>query len=176
MYPYLVPDGRGSILSATSDGFQTSTGECSGAGRQKVSAALCRLKFPMQEPGFFAYQSHEEVVFHNAGHKVLWSSKLQVSNVGRYVTAEGEQLPFAKLGYGKESELKIFSREGKLHKTVKIPEWASEVDGVAWPAPVIFSSDTAAGLVFLIRTEMKYSDTLYRAHHLIPTTARTGLR
>jgi hypothetical protein len=133
MYPYLVPDGKGSILVSTSDGVSDMHGRLLWRWKADSFSRVVPIRFSDPQPSFFAYRHTEQVVLHNAAGKALWSNKLQVSDVGRYVTREGEELPFAVLGYGKTSELKIFKQDGKEQKTVKLPEWAANVDAIAWP-------------------------------------------
>jgi len=134
MYPYLVPDGKGSILVSTSNGVSDSHGRLLWVWKASGFSRVVPIRFSAPEPNFLTYQNTDHVVLHNAAGKILWSNKLPVSDIGRYETPEGEQLPFAIIGYGKSSELKIFNQEGKLYNTIKLPEWASHVEAVAWPS------------------------------------------
>ncbi|MCX5846156.1 MAG: hypothetical protein NTW12_07335 [Deltaproteobacteria bacterium] len=134
MYPYLVPDGKGSILVSTSNGVSDIHGRLLWVWKASGFSRVVPIRFSAPEPNFFTYQNTDHVVLHNAAGKILWNNKLPVSDIGRYETPEGEQLPFAIIGYEKSSELKIFNQEGKLHKTIKLPEWASHVEAVAWPS------------------------------------------
>lgn len=134
MYPYLVPDGKGSILVSTSDGVSDINGHLIWAWKASGFSRVVPVQFSGTQPSFFAYQNTEYVVLHNADGQVLWSNNLPVSDIGSYITQEGEQLPFAITGYRESRELKIYNQEGQLHKTIKLPEWASNVEEVAWPS------------------------------------------
>jgi len=133
MYPYLVPDGKGSLLVASSDGVADSRGHLLWALKASGFTRLVPIQVPAKGPTFFAYHHNDRIDRHDIDGKVLWSVKLGVSNVGTYVTPDGERLPFALTGNGKSQELKLYDLDGKLRGTIRLPEWASNVEEIAWP-------------------------------------------
>lgn len=133
MYPYLVADRKGSLLVTSSDGLSDSRGHLLWALKASGFTRLVPIQHPDHKPTFFSYHNSERIDRHNTDGTVLWSVRLNVSTVGSYVTPDGEQLPFALTDYGKSSELKLYDLDGKLRKTIGLPEWASEVATIAWP-------------------------------------------
>ncbi len=133
MYPYLVPDGKGSVLVATSDGLADSRGHLLWRLKATGFTRLVPLQTSTNTPLFFAYHNNERMDCHDIAGKVLWSVKLGVSDVSTYVTSDGERLPVAQTGYAKAQEINLYELNGKNRKTIKIPEWGSYVEDVAWP-------------------------------------------
>ena len=149
MYPYLVPDGRGSLVVASSDGVSDSRGHLRWALKASGFTRLVPIQVDAQEPTFFAYHNSDRIERYDIDGKVLWSVKLCVSDVGTYVTPEGERLPFALTGYGTSRELKLYDLEGKLQRTIQLPAWASSVEEIAWPARghLLVGSGSCIGVV-----------------------------
>ncbi len=135
MYPYLVPNGKGSLLVASSDGVADSRGHLLWALKASGFTRLVPIQLSAPGPTFLAYHNNERVDLHNTDGKVLWSVKLAVSNIGAYVAQDGERLPFAITAYGKSREFKLYDLSGNLRRTIPLPEWASSVEAVAWPKP-----------------------------------------
>jgi outer membrane protein assembly factor BamB len=133
MYPYLVPDGTGNLLVVSSDGVADSRGHLLWQLRANGFARLVPIQTPTGTPAFFAY-INDRMDCHDIDGKVLWSAKLGVSGVSTYVTSDGERLPVAQTGYAKSQEINLYGLDGKLRKTIKIPEWGSYVEEVAWPS------------------------------------------
>jgi hypothetical protein len=133
MYPYLVPDGKGNRFVTSSDGLSDRSGHLLWTLKASGFTRLVPVQLSDQTPTFFSYQNSERIDRHDIDGKVLWSVNLNVSDVGVYVTPEGKELPFALTCYGKSRELKLYDLDGKLQKTIALPEWASEVASVAWP-------------------------------------------
>ena len=133
MYPYLVPDGKGSVLVASSDGLADIRGHSLWRLKATGFTRLVPIQTSNNPPKFFAYHNDERMDCHDIDGKVLWSAKLGVSNVSTYVTPEGERLPVAQTGYGKSQEINLYNLDGKLQKTIKTPEWGSYIEEVPWP-------------------------------------------
>ena len=133
MYPYLIPDGKGNLFVTSSDGLADHRGHLLWALKASGFTRLVPIQLPDKRPTFFSYQNSERIDRHDIDGKVLWSVKLGVSDIGVYVTPDGKELPFALAGYGNSSALKLYDLDGKLRKTITLPEWASEVSAIAWP-------------------------------------------
>lgn len=135
MYPYLVPDGKGGLLVATSDGLSDSRGRLLWATKATGFSRLVPIDISPGNLTFLAYHNNERIDLHNVEGKVLWSVKLPVETVGVYVSAERNRLPFAISRHGKSRQLQLYDSTGKLTRTMPLPEWASSVESIAWPKP-----------------------------------------
>lgn len=133
MYPYLASDGKGSILVSTSDGVSDINGHLIWVWNARGFSRVVPIQASTPEPAFFVYEHVDHVALHNAAGKMLWKNDLPVLDIGLYETPEGEQFPFAVTEDRKSCMLKIFNQEGTLNKNLKLPEWASNVETVAWP-------------------------------------------
>jgi len=134
MYPYLIPDGKGSVLVASSDGVSDSRGHLLWKLKASGFARLVPILTPAGTPTFFAFHNSESIDRHDTEGKVLWSVKLATSGISTYVTPDGERLPVAQTGYTNRQELRIYDLEGTLRKSIKLPAWGSYVEEVAWPS------------------------------------------
>ena len=134
MYPYLVPDGKGAILVSTSDGVSDKNGHLLWQWKASGFSRVVPIQSLSAQPNFLVYQNTDYIALHNTDGKLLWRNNILVSDIGRYNTPEGEQLPFAITGYGESRVLNIYNQEGKLHETIKLPGWAHNVEEVAWPS------------------------------------------
>jgi hypothetical protein len=135
MYPYLVPDGKGSFYVATSDGLSDSHGNLLWATKASGFTRTTPITDSQGNLTFISYQQNDRIDLHNVAGGILWSVKLPVETVGIYVAADGARLPFAITGYGKSRQLQVYDLAGKLKKSVALPEWAMNVQSIAWPAP-----------------------------------------
>lgn len=135
MYPYLVPDGKGSFFVATSDGLSDSHGRLLWATKARGFSRTTPIQASHGGLTFLAYHNNDRIDLHNVDGKVLWSVKLPVETVGVYVTADDVKLPFAITGYRSSRQLQVYDGAGKLAKTIPLPEWASNVQSIAWPKP-----------------------------------------
>lgn len=135
MYPYLVPDGKGGLLVATSDGLSDSRGRLLWATKARGFSRLVPIDISSGNLTFLAYHNNDRIDLHNVDGKVLWSVKLPVETVGVYVSAERNRLPFAITGHGKSRQLQLYDDTGKLTRTIPLPEWASSIESIAWPKP-----------------------------------------
>lgn len=133
MYPYLVPDGKGSVLVASSDGVADYRGHFLWKLNVSGFTRLVPVQTQSGRPTFFSYHNSESIDRHDIDGKVLWSAKIPTSGISTYVTPEGERLPAAEIGYNKSQELKLYDLNGKLQKTIKLPAWGSFEGEVAWP-------------------------------------------
>ncbi|NTV14647.1 MAG: hypothetical protein HGA96_12075 [Desulfobulbaceae bacterium] len=133
MYPYLIPDGKGSVLVASSDGVTDQRGHFLWKLKASGFTRLVPIQTPSGIPTFFSYHNSESIDRHGIDGKVLWSVKLPTSGIRTYVTPEGERLPAAETGYNKSQELRLYDLNGKPQKSIKLPEWGSFVEEVAWP-------------------------------------------
>lgn len=133
MYPYLIPDGKGGVLVASSDGVSDNRGHLLWKLKASGFTRLVPIQTPAGIPTFFAYHNSESMDRHDIDGKILWSVKLGTSGISTYVTPEGERLPAAQTGYTNTQELRLYDLEGKLRKSIKLPEWGSYVEEVAWP-------------------------------------------
>jgi hypothetical protein len=133
MYPYLVPDGKGHVLVTSSDGLSDRSGHLLWPLKASGFTRLLPIQLPDRTPTFFSYQNGERIDRHSMDGKVLWSVRVNVNDIGSYITPEGEELPFALTGYGEGRELAVYDLGGTLRKRVRLPEWASEVKAVGWP-------------------------------------------
>ena len=134
-HPYVVSDGKGGILISTSEGVSDVTGHLIWQWKADSVSRVVPIKFSDLKPKFFAYDMNDHVVLHDTDGKILWRKNLPASKIGSYETKEGEQLPFAVTDFQNTHELKIFSQDGKLQKTIILPSRVSDVKSVAWPEP-----------------------------------------
>jgi hypothetical protein len=135
MHPYLVPDGRGSFLVASSDGIADSRGHLLWVLKASGFTRLVPIQLSTPGPTFLAYHNNDRIDLHNTDGKVLWSVNIGVSDIGAYVTQEGQRLPFAITGFGKSRGLNLYDLNGNLQRKIPLPEWASNVEPIAWPRP-----------------------------------------
>ncbi len=135
MYPYLVPDGKGSLFVATSDGLSDSHGRLLWATKARGFSRITPIPDSQGAASFLAYHNNDRIDLHGIDGKVLWSVKLPVETVGVYVTFDGLRLPFAITGNRSSRRLHVYGVSGKLLKTIPLPEWASNVQAIAWPKP-----------------------------------------
>ena len=135
MYPYLVPDFKGSFLVATSDGLSDSSGRLLWENKATGFSRVVPVQTSPGNTGFFAYDNSERVDFHNVEGKVLWTAKLPVESVGAYDLTDQQQLPFAIVRKSRTREIQIFSGGGAVEKTIPLPDWASNVQSIDWPTP-----------------------------------------
>ena len=133
MYPYLIPDGKGSVLVASSDGVTDQRGHLLWKLNISGFTRLVPIQTSSGIPTFFSYHNSESFDRHDIDGKVIWSVKLPTSDISRYVTPEGERLPAAEIVYNKSKELRLYDLNGKLQKSIKLPAWSSFVEEVAWP-------------------------------------------
>lgn len=133
MHPDLVPDGRGSLLVVTSDGLSDSQGRLLWTTKARGFSRIAPIQNPQGAWTFLAYHNNDRIDLHNVDGKVLWSVKLPVETVGVYVTPDGARLPFAITGHRSSRRLQLYDSTGKLAKTIPLPEWASNVQAIAWP-------------------------------------------
>lgn len=121
------------IQIASSDGLSDKSGHLIWPLKISGFTRLVPIVVPGQEPVFVSYDMLKRIDCHSKNGKILWSIKLGVSDVGNYTTSQGERLPFALISSNKSNESRIFNLDGELVKTINLPSWASEVEGVAWP-------------------------------------------
>jgi len=133
MYPYLIPDGKGNVLVASSDGVTDHKGHFLWKLKANGFTRLVPIQTSSGIPTFFSYHSSESIDRHDINGNVLWSVKLPTSGISTYVTPEGEHLPAAEIGYNKSQELRLYDLNGKLQKSIKLPAWGSFEGEVAWP-------------------------------------------
>lgn len=135
MYPYLVADGHGRTLVASSAGVADSEGRQLWQLKREGFTRLVPLKRSGQgEPTFFSYQNMDRIDRHDLSGKVIWSVNLRAANVGTYRTKDGDQLPFAVVGHGQSSELKLYDIDGQPKTQIALPEWAGSVESIDWPS------------------------------------------
>lgn len=127
--------GKGSFVVATSDGLSDSRGRLLWATNARGFSRTIPIQDSQGRLTFLAYHNNDLIDLHNADGKVLWSVKLPVETVGVYVAADDVRLPFAITGYRGSRQLQVYDGTGKLAKTIPIPEWASNVQSIAWPKP-----------------------------------------
>jgi hypothetical protein len=135
MYPYLVPDGKGSLLVATSGGLSDSRGRLLWGTKARGFSKTVPIQTSHEGLTFLAYHLHDRIDFHNIDGQVLWSIKLPVNTVTTYVDANGQEMPAAITGYGSARQLHVYDTPGNLAKSIPLPEWASQVQAIAWPSP-----------------------------------------
>jgi hypothetical protein len=58
-----------------------------------------------------------------------------VEDVGVYVDGDGQQLASAITGYRNSRQVRVYDATGKATNTIPLPEWASNVQAIAWPWP-----------------------------------------
>jgi hypothetical protein len=133
MYPYVVANGKGSFLVATSDGVSDSNGRLLWQNEATGFSRVAPARTSAGDLGFVAYDNSRRMDFHSADGKVLWTIKLPVESVGAYHAAS-QQLPFAIVWRGRSREVQIYSANGALEKTVPLPVWASNVQSIDWPS------------------------------------------
>lgn len=170
MYPYLVPDGNGNVLVASSDGLADSHGHLLWRLKATGFTRLVPVQTSTNTPRFFAYHNNERMDCHDIDGKVLWSAKLGLSGVSTYITSDGELLPIAQTGYAESQEINLYDLDGKFRKAIKIPEWGSYVEGVAWPTRghLLIGAGSSIGILDSDGKELlKYSirDTSFRPYH-----------
>jgi hypothetical protein len=135
MYPYLVPDGNGGVLVATSDGLSDGRGQLLWGTRATGFSRTVPIQAPAGALTFLAYHSNDRIDLHGIDGKVLWSNKLPVEDVAVYVDTNGRQLPSAITGYRSSRQIRVYEATGTATGTIPIPEWGSNVQAIAWPSP-----------------------------------------
>ncbi|MPZ17673.1 MAG: hypothetical protein GEV06_07165 [Luteitalea sp.] len=135
MYPYLVADGKGGLLVASSAGVSDSRGRLLWALKATGFSRLVPIRVSPGDLTFFSYQSNDRADLHGPDGKVLWSIKLPVSDVGVYVAADGTRFPLAITGYGESRELRLYDNAGNPKRTIHLPQRTSEIESIAWPKP-----------------------------------------
>jgi hypothetical protein len=134
MHPYLVPDGKGGLFVASSDGLSDSRGHLLWALNIRGFTRLLPIRNQAQQPVFLAYDRSDRIECRDRQGKVIWNFKLHASDVGSYTTPAGEKFPFALTGNRAARKCQVFDLQGNLHRTIPIPGWASDVEGISWPA------------------------------------------
>ncbi len=135
MHPYLVPDGQGGVLVATSDGLSDGQGRLLWANKARGFSRTVPVRTPENVMRFLTYHTTERIDFHDLDGKVLWSDTLPVQDVGAYANAAGEEMPSAVTCCGGGRELRVYDAAGAIAKRISLPEWASNVSAIAWPKP-----------------------------------------
>lgn len=133
MYPYLVSNHKGSFFVATSNGLSDSKGRLLWENTATGFSKVAPVQASAGSLGFLAYHNSERIDFHDVEGKVLWTVKLPVESVGTY-GSPNQQLPFAIVRKDRSREVQIYSDAGALQKTVSLPDWASNVQSIDWPA------------------------------------------
>ncbi len=133
MYPYVVPDGKGGVLVATSDGLSDGRGRLLWQTKAKGFSKNVPIQAPPSATTFLAYHQLDRIDLREIDGKVRWSTKLPVETVEVYVDADGRQVPSAITGNGSERRLRLFDAAGNETRTIPLPEWASNVQAIAWP-------------------------------------------
>jgi len=134
MYPALVADGMGSFLVATSDGVADSRGRLIWANKAEGFSRVVPIDSDRNGLAFVAYNRYDEASLRNVAGEFLWRIKLPVEDVGLYVAAEGQRLPFAITRSNETTQLQVYDFTGKAVRTVALPRWASNVQSIAWPS------------------------------------------
>jgi hypothetical protein len=135
MDPYLVPDGKGSFLIATSDGLSDSTGRLLWENKATGFSRVVPVRVSAGQFGFFSYQTQDRVDFRDIGGQILWTVKLPVNTVGTYGQSNGQQLPFAIVQQGGSQAVHVFGEDGSLQQSIPLPNWAYKVQSIDWPQP-----------------------------------------
>lgn len=135
MYPYLVMDEDGSPLVSTSDGVSNKNGQIKWHWQASGFSRVVPIQSRTQRPFFLSYQNTDSIVFHNSDGEALWRKNIPVSDVGRYITPEGEQLPFAITGYKENRKLTTYQLDGRQGQSIVIPKWVMNVEAISWPIP-----------------------------------------
>ena len=135
MYPYLVPDGKGGVLVATSDGLSDGQGRLLWALNARSFSRVVPIRDSGGDWSFLGYHAGDRIELRDRNGTILWSVHLPASTVGAYDAADGTQRPFAITGYQGERELRIYGQGGAPERSVPLPEWAAEVQSIAWPKP-----------------------------------------
>jgi hypothetical protein len=135
MYPHVVPDGRGGILVATSDGLTGSDGKSLWKTRARGFSKTVPVGAPPDPTGFLSYHQLDRIELRDVGGAVRWTVALPVETVGEYVDASGGRFAFAIAEHGTSRQLHVYDAMGRLARTVPLPAWASNVQAVAWPGP-----------------------------------------
>ena len=134
MYPYLVPDGKGSTLVSTSDGVSDINGHLLWKWEAEGFSRVVPIQSLLEQPNFVSYQYLDNIVLHNADGKQLWRENINVSNIGRYTSPEGDLFLYALIVDGESKLIRIYNLNGNLNQTIKIPDWVYNVEEVSWPA------------------------------------------
>ena len=134
MYPYLVPDKDGSVLVSTSDGVSNQKGQIVWQWEASGFSRVVPIQSHSQRPNFLSYQNSDYIILHNADGQELWRKNIPVSDIGRYNTSEGEQIPFAITGNRGSRKLTTYTQEGNQERVASIPEWVMNVEEISWPS------------------------------------------
>jgi hypothetical protein len=135
MYPYLVPDGKGSLLVATSAGLSDNRGRLLWGTKASGFSKTVPIHTSHGVLTFLVCHIHDRIDLHNLDGKVLWSIKLPAATVAVYRDANGQELPSAIAGCCGPRQLHVYDLSGKLAKSIPLPDWASNVQAIAWPSP-----------------------------------------
>ena len=135
MYRTLVADGKGSFFVASSDGLTDSRGRLLWANKAEGFSRVVPIDSAQNGLVFVAYSRYEEINLRNAAGEVLWHLKLPVEDVGLYVAADGQRLPFAITRDTGARQLRVYDFIGQPARTISLPGWAFNVQSIAWPAP-----------------------------------------
>lgn len=134
MYPYLVLRDDQEILVATSDGLSDSQGRLLWANQASGFSRTVPIHATNGEVVFADYHVADRIELRKRSGEILWSVKTSVQDVGVYVGPDGIEMPFSICGCGKSPKARVYGIDGKLAKEIPLPEWAGNVQSIAWPS------------------------------------------
>jgi hypothetical protein len=134
MYPYLVLSDHQEVLVATSDGLSDAQGRLLWANQASGFSRTVPIHRPAGEVVFADYHVADRIELRNRSGDILWSVKTSVQDIGVYVGPDGTEMPFSICGCGKSPKARVYGIDGKLAKEIPLPEWAGNVQAIAWPS------------------------------------------
>jgi len=135
MYPHLAANGRGGLLVATSDGLSDGTGRLLWGTKAEGFSKTVPVHRDSGPASFIAYHTQDRIDLHDADGNVRWSAKLPVQDIGRHLDAEGKEAPYAITCCAEGRKLHLYDARGGQVKVLPLPEWALNVQAIAWPRP-----------------------------------------
>jgi hypothetical protein len=134
MYPYLVLPDDQEVLVATSDGLSDAQGRLLWANQASGFSRTVPIHTSDGEVVFADYHVADRIELRKRSGEILWSVKTSVRDVGVYVSTDGIEMPFSICGCGKSPKAQVYGIDGKLVKEIPLPEWAGNVQAIAWPS------------------------------------------
>lgn len=129
MYPSVALTAEGALVVATSDGLSDHTGRLLWSNKVEGFSRVVAIA----PDAFISYQTGNAIRLHDGVGNIRWVLNRAVIDVGAYETEVGTRLPFAVVGDGDKRRLEAYDLNGKVVRTIPLPDWAQMVTSVSWP-------------------------------------------
>jgi hypothetical protein len=135
MYPSVVPDGRGGMVVATSDGLSGGDGRSLWKTHARGFSRTAPVGATPGSMTFVSYHQLDRIELRDVGGAVRWTVEVPVETIGEYVDANGQHFPFAITEGGSGRQLHVYDATGRPIRSIPLPAWARNVQAIGWPGP-----------------------------------------